>query len=114
MRGDLPARVALPPRRTKGPATSAAKGRVGARGAGDLDAGGRSLFEMLREWRLETSRVEGVPPYVVASDRSLRDMALLRPRDRDALLECHGIGPHKADRYGDAILAILVAARAEG
>jgi ATP-dependent DNA helicase RecQ len=49
---------------------------------------------------------------VVASDRTLRDVALLRPRNRAELLLCHGIGPAKADRYGAAIVAVLRSAGA--
>jgi ATP-dependent DNA helicase RecQ len=65
------------------------------------------LFEALRRHRLEVARNERVPPYVVASDRTLRDIARLRPRNRDELLLTHGIGPAKADRYGDGLLAVV-------
>ena len=41
---------------------------------------GRALFEALRRHRLEVAHAEGVPPYVVATDRALRDIAALRPR----------------------------------
>jgi len=44
---------------------------------------------------------------VVASDRCLRDIALLRPHDRDTLLLAHGIGPAKAERYGDGLLEVV-------
>ena len=36
------------------------------------------LFEALREYRLEQAKEQGVPPYVVASDRTLRDLAMLK------------------------------------
>jgi len=39
----------------------------------------------LRRLRLELAREDGVPPFVVASDRTLRDVAVLRPRTLDAL-----------------------------
>ena len=67
------------------------------------------LFEALRAWRLETARTEKVPPYVVASDRSLREIAVLRPRPlrEDELTIAHGIGPAKAAKYGQAILEVL-------
>ena len=48
-----------------------------------------------------------MPPYVIASDRTLRHLAVLRP-DSPATLELvHGIGPAKAERYGEALLAIV-------
>ncbi len=116
MRGELPARVELPSRgagRTRGPASRPGP-ETGKRRTvvAELDAAGRALFDALRAWRLETSRREGVPPYVVASDRTLRDVALLQPRDAETLLLCHGMGPRKAERYGEAMLQAL--ARTQG
>ncbi|RIK89338.1 MAG: ATP-dependent DNA helicase RecQ, partial [Proteobacteria bacterium] len=72
-----------------------------------LDEAGRALFDALRRWRLELARREGVPPYVVASDRTLRDVARLRPRDLAELEQAHGIGPAKAQRYGGELLALV-------
>jgi ATP-dependent DNA helicase RecQ len=48
-----------------------------------------------------------VPPYVVASDRTLREMAVLAPRSRVDLLAVHGIGSTKADRYGAGFLQVV-------
>jgi ATP-dependent DNA helicase RecQ len=48
-----------------------------------------------------------VPPYVVFSDATLRDMALLRPRTGSELLLVKGVGEHKRERYGAAFLAVL-------
>ncbi|MEC7228371.1 MAG: HRDC domain-containing protein, partial [Candidatus Latescibacterota bacterium] len=55
----------------------------------------------------EVAREEGVPPYVVASDRTLRDIALLRPVNSDELKMAHGIGPSKAERYGDGFIQVV-------
>ena len=73
----------------------------------ELDAGGRALFEALREFRLAEARRQKVPPYVIASDRSLRDIARLRPATAGALELAYGIGPAKVERYGAAILDII-------
>jgi ATP-dependent DNA helicase RecQ len=43
----------------------------------------------------------------VASDRALRDVALLRPRTLDELQQANGIGPAKAARYGERLLALV-------
>jgi ATP-dependent DNA helicase RecQ len=67
----------------------------------------QALFEALREHRLAVAREEGLPPYVIASDRTLRELAELRPRTLDALRLAHGIGPHKMDRYGAGLLAVV-------
>jgi len=73
----------------------------------ELDEGQRALFESLRAHRLEVAQQASVPAYVVASDRTLRDLARLRPTDEHALLDAHGIGPAKAERYGAGFLAVI-------
>ena len=78
-----------------------------APGPAELEPGDAPLFEALRAHRMEVARMEGVPPYVVASDRALRDIARLRPMDFDALQLANGIGPAKAARYGDGLLAVV-------
>ena len=70
-----------------------------------------ALFDALRARRLELARAEGMPPYVVASDRTLRELAEVRPRSIAQLQEIYGIGPAKAARYGAALLAVLQAER---
>ena len=73
----------------------------------ELDEAALELFEALRAFRIEEARRQQVPPYVIASDRTLRHLAVLRP-DSPATLELvHGIGPAKAERYGEALLAIV-------
>jgi ATP-dependent DNA helicase RecQ len=76
----------------------------------ELDEQGRALFESLRRHRLEISRREGVPPFMVASDRTLRDMSAIRPRNVEELLLVHGIGPAKAEKYGSGLLAVVASA----
>ena len=73
----------------------------------ELESGDRALFEALRAFRIAEARRQQVPPYVIASDRTLRDIAVLRPTSRAALELAHGIGPAKAQRYGAAILEIV-------
>ena len=72
-----------------------------------LDVVGTELFEALREHRLGVARENSVPPYVVASDRTLRDLARRRPGDLEALQLVHGIGPSKAERYGEGLLDVV-------
>ena len=75
--------------------------------AGTLQGDSLDLFEALREYRLEQAKEQGVPPYVVASDRTLRDLAMLKPRNSDELKLAHGIGPAKAERYGSGLLEVI-------
>jgi len=72
-----------------------------------LDAAALELFEALRAHRLSVARNEAVPPFVVASDRTLRDMARTRPRSETELLSVYGMGPVKAARYGAGFLSVL-------
>jgi ATP-dependent DNA helicase RecQ len=120
MRGEIPVRLLLPPRARPARAGKSASAPAGTpSGAASspaskdsrpdvpLDAAALALFERLRAHRLRVANRDGVPPYVVASDRSLRDLALLRPRTRDQLLMAHGIGPGKADKYGEGLLEVI-------
>jgi ATP-dependent DNA helicase RecQ len=107
--GRRPVRLLLPSKQVapvKGGGTGKRR-RQAAAAAADLDEAGRNLFDTLRAWRLETASGEGKPPYVVASDRTLRDIATLRPADQDELLLCHGIGPAKVEKYSTHILRII-------
>lgn len=112
MLGRRPARIILPP--TLPPNASASGGerarrseRAPQRTSVELDARGQQLFDALRAHRLEVARRDEVPPYVVASDRSLREIALLRPRTIEALQQAHGIGPSKAEKYGEGLLEVI-------
>lgn len=64
----------------------------------------QALFEALRALRLRLAREQGVPPYVIFSDATLRAMAEHRPADEAALLEISGVGQQKLERYGQAFL----------
>jgi ATP-dependent DNA helicase RecQ len=68
----------------------------------------RDLFEALRAVRLTVARERGVPPYVVFHDRTLRDMARLRPTTTPALMRIHGVGEQKAERFGPAFLDTIL------
>ena len=114
MRAERPARLLLPDRERPAPARSrVGRGERAAAVAGELDAAGRALFEALRRHRLDISKAEGVPPYVVATDRSLREIAAARPSSPAALEQVHGMGPAKVGRYGAGLLAVVAAASAE-
>jgi ATP-dependent DNA helicase RecQ len=65
----------------------------------------RELFEVLRGYRRRQAEERGVPPYVVFSDATLRDLARRRPSCHDELLAIHGIGAKKCAEYGDELLA---------
>ena len=73
----------------------------------DLTDEQQETFERLRLWRLEEAREQGVPPYVVFGDATLRALSTHLPQSDEALLEISGIGQSKLERYGEAVLALL-------
>jgi ATP-dependent DNA helicase RecQ len=87
-----------------GPVAAAA---AAARPAGDPGVYDRVLFEALRGLRRTIAEERGVPPYLVFSDASLRDMARLQPRTREAMLEVKGVGEWKYATFGERFLALI-------
>ena len=73
----------------------------------ELEGSDATLFEALRHWRLELSREQGVPPYVILHDATLVALSVERPSDIEALAAIPGVGRSKLDRYGQAILEIV-------
>jgi len=65
------------------------------------------LFQALRTWRREVADRMGVPAFVVYPDRTLIELASIKPRTMDELLEVKGIGPAKARQFGAETLAII-------
>jgi len=65
------------------------------------------LFDLLRTLRKELAAAEGVPPYVVFSDKTLSAMCELLPSDREAFLEVPGVGRVKLEKYGDAFIGAI-------
>jgi ATP-dependent DNA helicase RecQ len=123
MKGERPARLLLPATASRreraeregrprpAPAAGAAPAR---RDTVEPDPAALVLFEALRRHRLAVARAEGVAPFIVASDRTLRDIAALRPRDLVELERAHGVGPYKAARYGKGFLQVLATLAAKG
>ncbi len=85
----------------------------GASPADSLDSEGRELFEALRAKRLELARAQDVAPYVIFHDKTLVEMALLRPDSPEALAQVSGVGARKLERYGEAFLEVVTGARTD-
>ncbi|MDP2781668.1 DNA helicase RecQ [Devosia sp.] len=66
-----------------------------------------SVFNALREERLRIAKQQGVPPYVIFHDATLKAMALAMPAHPHDMLNLPGVGQAKLDRYGEAFLAVL-------
>ncbi len=67
------------------------------------------LLAALKTWRREQAREQGVPPYVVFHDRTLVELAAMRPGSLSELGSVNGIGSAKLERYGAALLEVLAA-----
>jgi ATP-dependent DNA helicase RecQ len=65
------------------------------------------LFERLRQLRTELAEEEGIAPFVVFHDKTLRTIASHKPVTPAALLEIPGIGALKAERYGRRVLEVV-------
>lgn len=66
------------------------------------------LFEQLRQVRRELAESQGVPPFVIFSDRTLRELCTTMPTTLDEMLSVHGIGESKIEKYGEQFLSILI------
>ncbi len=82
-------------------ATKAARAADGGMDADD------PRFIRLRSWRLEESKRQGVPPYVIFHDVTLHEIAGFRPQTLAELAQVRGVGASKLERYGAAILKII-------
>jgi ATP-dependent DNA helicase RecQ len=65
------------------------------------------LFERLRQLRKELAEEEGVAPFVIFHDKTLRTIAGHKPETLTALLEIPGIGEVKVERYGRRVLGVV-------
>jgi DNA helicase-2/ATP-dependent DNA helicase PcrA len=65
------------------------------------------MVQRLREWRLQRSRDDGVPAYVVFDNKTLTEIAARAPADRRALAAVPGVGPKKLEQYADEVLGVL-------
>ena len=75
----------------------------------ELDGPAAELFGRLRALRAKLARMQGVPAYVVFTDKTLREMALVRPGTMKELQSVSGVGAAKAERYGKQFLAEIAA-----
>ncbi|EEL50491.1 MULTISPECIES: DNA helicase RecQ [Bacillus cereus group] len=66
------------------------------------------LFEVLRDVRKEIAQGEGVPPFVIFSDQTLKDMCAKMPQNDAELLQVKGIGEHKLVKYGSQFLQAVI------
>lgn len=82
--------------------------RHGRKSTDFLTKAGYELFEVLRQLRLTIAREEGMPPYIIFSDKTLIDMSIKAPRDRAAMLNVSGVGEAKYEKYGERFIGAVI------
>ena len=96
--------------RARGLASASAAGDSGvAFGAYVPDDDEEALFQRLRELRRDIAQEIGKPPYIVFSDRTLRDMARIRPVTDAQFLAVNGVGESKLRQYGRRFMEAVAA-----
>jgi ATP-dependent DNA helicase RecQ len=108
MRGQQPPPAALAdlvPKHVERPATTRRVESFPSVDSMDIEA--QSIFERLRELRARIAREGGLPAFVVCHDSTLKQLAILKPRDAAALAGVKGMGPYKIKMYGEAFLDAL-------
>jgi len=109
LRGEIALRLAKP--RAKPPRAEKRPKRSSALGADTLASADEELFDRLRELRRTLATEQKLPAYVIFADRSLVEMAARKPATPEELLECHGVGAAKLERYGEVFLSAIAAPR---
>ena len=92
--------------RAEAPAKTTRRARKG-REALEMAPSDAALFEALRAWRSAQAKAQHVPPYVIFHDRTLAEIAALKPAGRAALERINGVGEGKLARYGEAVLEVV-------
>ena len=75
--------------------------------AASLTSKGFELFDSLRAIRTKLAKAEGMPPYIIFSDKSLVEMCTKLPFSKAEMLEVSGVGEHKYEKYGEEFLAAI-------
>ena len=68
---------------------------------------GAALFEKLRSMRTELAAEKSVPPYIICSDKTLKDICAKLPRDKEQLADVYGMGEQKIQNYGEAFVTAV-------
>ena len=73
----------------------------------DLSPADDALFQLLRKWRADTAREQAVPAYVILHDKTLRELAEVRPVSHGLLAGITGMGSAKIEHYGAELLDLI-------
>jgi ATP-dependent DNA helicase RecQ len=110
---DVMLREEIPGARLRASRTKSRRGDLAARPAGQAASGNPTLLGALRAWRSGVARKRGVPAYVVLHDSTIDGIATSHPTTLTQLRDIPGIGDKKLEHYGDELIALVKANRAE-
>ena len=104
-------RLKLAQRQTRIPRRSGGTAGAPARSAHDwiieFDEAARRRYDHLKSWRTQEARAQGRPPYVIFHDSTLAEMAARCPTTAQELGTINGVGAHKLEAYGPALLELM-------
>ena len=89
------------------PAGRKERAKAAREALGEGSEADQSLFEALRRCRSSLAKAQGVPAYVVFADRTLLEMARLRPKTLAEMSAVHGVGEAKLKQYGETFLTVI-------
>jgi len=92
------------PAKRKGTSTSRSSSAVVH---SDLSSADEALFQLLRGWRSDTAKEQAVPAYVILHDKTLRELAEVRPTSHGMLAGITGMGSAKIEHYGEELLTLI-------
>jgi len=67
----------------------------------------QELFSLLREKRADLARKQGVPAFIIFGDKSLKDMATIKPLTKETFAAVYGVGDFKLNAYGEEFIAVI-------
>ncbi|MGK3964400.1 DEAD/DEAH box helicase [Sorangium sp. So ce118] len=95
------------PARAAAAAAGGASSGAGAEPGAEIEEQDAPLFEALRAHRAALAKEKSLPAYVIAHDRTLREIARIRPASLDDLALARGMGQAKISSYGEGILRVV-------
>jgi len=105
LRGFAEVKLRQPAVRKKDAPSGGASRRAASQAANESGDYDRTLFQALRVWRRDEAQERGVPPYVIFSDKTLRELARVQPTTLTELRGIYGIGDAKLEAFGKALIA---------
>jgi ATP-dependent DNA helicase RecQ len=77
------------------------------RASADLTPKEWGMFDEMKALRMKLARAEGMPPYIIFSDKTLVEMCVKLPKSREEMLQVSGVGEYKFEKYGEQFLTLI-------